>query len=377
MKVIMADLDCSGVVSGNIVASLGVRYLYIISFCVMFILLACNYLFMWETTYARPLLSALTISENVSSQGGGGLSGETLTAPKIEARSSVELSIASTESDISDVATQVTYAKEERLEVAANLDIELKRPFTYELRMWRGRLTDKSFMKALLQPFPLMIFPPVLFSSIVNGAMLTWVVISSIISAMVLLYPPYNLQPNILAYLSLPPSMAALISSLVSGYASDWMIKYMARKNGGVYEPEFRLLLLLPAVVISTVAFLLLGPLYHRHAPVYQIVLANTLFSIAMPFGSTACTTYILDTIQDSASEAFVATTLVRSIFTFLATFYVPGWFAQYGALHTYRALAILNGVVGLAAIPMYMLGKRWRAVTGRSVVLRRAANLR
>ena len=294
--------------------------------------------------------------------------------PTGEARDSAELSPTPTQRDLSPASSQALYAKEGNREIGESYASEPTQPFTSQLRLWRGRVTERSFIKALVRPFPLMIFPSVLFSTIVNGAMITWVVISGIISGQVLLYPPYNLQPDTLSYLSLPMSGAALISSLVSGLASDWNIKFMARRNGGVYEPEFRLILLIPAVIISTAGFLILGPLYNRHAPVYQIVLANVLFSIAMPFGSSACTTYILDTMQNSASEAFVATTLFKSLYMFLATFYVPGWFAANGAIFTYRALAILNVCFGVAAVPMYMLGKRWRAITSRSAFLRRAA---
>jgi hypothetical protein len=350
----------SSVISGNIIVHLGIPYLYIISFCVMAVILGFNIVFMRETTYSRPQVKPQTEKPvNYESD----MSGETLMTPTGEARNSAELGPTTSENSM---------RKEETIDVEARS--EPKKPWTAHLRLWHGRVSERNFFKALLRPIPLMIFPSVLFSTIVNGAMLTWVVISSIISGQVLLYPPYNLRPDTLAYLSLPLSGAALISSLISGIASDWQIKYMARKNGGVYEPEFRLLMLIPAVVISTVGFLLLGPLYNRQAPVYQIVLANVLFSVAMPFGSSACTTYILDTMQNSASEAFVATTLFKSLYMFLATFYVPGWFATNGPVVTYRALAILNVGFGLAAIPMYMFGKRWRAVTSRSAFLRKAA---
>ena len=340
----------------------------------MFVLVMLNYLFVWETYFKRsqaPIEQQEPRSEKIVGPVED-MSCDKTDNPVGQMHSPESRSSSTTPRDLSPASTEISYTKEETIELAT--ETEAKHSFASQLRLWRGRITDRNFIKAFLRPFPLMIFPSVLFSTIVNGAMLTWVVISGIISAQVLLYPPYNLQPDTLSYLSLPMSAAALVSSLVSGIASDWQIKYMARKNGGVYEPEFRLLLLIPAVIISTAGFLILGPLYNRHAPVYQIVLANTLFSIAMPFGSAACTTYILDTMQNSASEAFVATALFKSLYMFLATFYVPGWFAANGAIFTYRALAILNVCFGVAGIPMYMLGKRWRAVTSRSALLRRAA---
>src|ERR1700753_4462319 len=44
----------SHVIAGNIIAKLGVKYLYIVSFAVMKPLLGGIYFLVWETTYPRP-----------------------------------------------------------------------------------------------------------------------------------------------------------------------------------------------------------------------------------------------------------------------------------------------------------------------------------
>src|ERR1700743_1085124 len=44
----------SHVIAGNIIAKLGVKYLYIISFAVMTPFLIAIYWFVWETSYPRP-----------------------------------------------------------------------------------------------------------------------------------------------------------------------------------------------------------------------------------------------------------------------------------------------------------------------------------
>src|ERR1700761_3117991 len=44
----------SHVIAGNIIAKLGVKYLYIISFGVMTPFLIAIYFLVWETTYTRP-----------------------------------------------------------------------------------------------------------------------------------------------------------------------------------------------------------------------------------------------------------------------------------------------------------------------------------
>jgi hypothetical protein len=121
--------------------------------------------------------------------------------------------------------------------------LDVKHTWRQNLVLYRGRITDRSLIKAFFQPFPLMIFPSVLFSTVVNGAFITWTMTSGIITHQVLLYPPYNLKPDTLAYIGLPGSVVGLLSSIVSGMTSDWLIKFMAHRNNGVYEPEFRLVI--------------------------------------------------------------------------------------------------------------------------------------
>ena len=239
--------------------------------------------------------------------------------------------------------------------------LEPKHTLRQNLRIYRGRLTERSLVKAFFQPFPLIVFPSVLFSTVVSGAFTTWAMISSLVTHQILLFPPYNLQPDTLAYVGLPASIVSLFASLGAGYLSDWMIKWMARRNGGVYEPEFRLIMMVPAVIFSTLGFLILGPLYARHAPVVQLVVCGLLFHIANPFAGSASITYIFDTMQNTSTEAFVATSLFKHLFSFLATTYVPSWFATVGPIRTYQTLAILNLSFASLAIPMYIYGKKLR----------------
>jgi hypothetical protein len=242
-----------------------------------------------------------------------------------------------------------------------------KRTTGENLKIFRGRVTERSFFKALIAPFPFMIFPSVMFSTVVNGAFLTWGVMAMVISTQVLLYPPYNLQPDTLAYLGLPGSVVGLITAIISGTMSDKMIQWMAHRNNGVYEPEYRLLLMIPATICSTLALLLTGPLYRDYAAVWKLVMVGCLGSVATPFATGACITYIFDTMQGANTEAFVATSLFKLIFVFFATKYVPAWFQSQGPVKTFNTLAVLNLCFGLLTIPMYIFGKRLRGMVSYS----------
>merc|ERR1711881_186705 len=98
--VAIIGIDVSSIISGNIIAKLGVKYLYIISFCVMFVLFALNYLFVWETNYTRPSSMFSTAGEKPG-RASKDMPGETLMTPTGEARDSTELSPTPTQRDLS------------------------------------------------------------------------------------------------------------------------------------------------------------------------------------------------------------------------------------------------------------------------------------
>jgi hypothetical protein len=355
-------MNSSHVIAGNIIARLGIKYLYIISFAVLTPFLICIFFLVRETTYERapPALASLGLRDSIDSSPTSSTSG--------------------TDLDEDGKKPQVT-----RIERIKTAPVEPTEPtpyqppthdtpddprltFTQHLRVFRGRVTNRNFFFALWQPIPFMVFPSVLFSTVVNGAFVTWGMISGVISHQVLLYPPYNLQPDILAYLSLPGSFVGLAFSVIAGLSSDKLIQYMAHRNNGMYEPEYRLLLMIPAVIFSTIGFLLLGPLYASHAAVWKLVVTGLVFHISGPFAGSACVTYIFDTMQNQSTEAFVATSLFKHVFIFLATSYVPAWFAKVGAIYAYRLLAILNISFCALTIPMYIYGKRLRGAVSISL---------
>lgn len=55
---------------------------------------------------------------------------------------------------------------------------------------------------------------------------------------------------------------AALVGNIIgwaTGVLSDHLVVYLARRNGGVKEPEMRLWMLLPCFVYATLGYMLYG----------------------------------------------------------------------------------------------------------------------
>jgi MFS family permease len=120
------------------------------------------------------------------------------------------------------------------------------------LKPYRERLawfttTGESLWKLFYFPLFASGFPHVAFTSLQYASGVTWLVVQSSIISMVFSAPPYNFTTAGLGYLGLGPFVGNLIGSFYGGVLGDWAVRFFSRKNGGYYEPEYRLYhLLLP-----------------------------------------------------------------------------------------------------------------------------------
>jgi hypothetical protein len=276
-----------------------------------------------------------------------------------------------TEKEVTEKESAIIVSSQPEIEAS----LEPKWTFRQQIVIYRGRVSDRSFFKALIQPFPLLLFPSVIFATVVNGAFVTWLSVASVTRIQVISFPPYNLSPTKLAYIGLPGSVVTLLASVGSGLLSDKSIQFMARRNGGIYEPEFRLVLMIPAVLFSTLGFLTLGQAYAQRASVVKLVVYELFFQIGSPFASSASITYVFDclgnTTKNRATEAFVAAHLFKALFAAISSVYVPAWFARVGPINCYTTLAVLNMCFAALTIPMYIYGKRLRGAVSYIYLVR------
>lgn len=78
----------------------------------------------------------------------------------------------------------------QKTQVGVNSSIP-KRSFTQMLLPFNGRVSDESFWKLLLRPFPLFAHPAILWACIIQGSMIGWTVFIGIILAVSRSFPSY------------------------------------------------------------------------------------------------------------------------------------------------------------------------------------------
>lgn len=134
-----------------------------------------------------------------------------------------------------------------------------KKTFVEELSLWSGTPKDTNLLLMFIRPFPMIVYPSVIFSFLGYAISLVIVVAVNILNSFVLQAPPYSWQPQINGLINIP----GLIGNFIGAYAGGWLVDvfcdWRTKKNQGIYEPESRLWLLALPAVITTAGCILFG----------------------------------------------------------------------------------------------------------------------
>lgn len=239
--------------------------------------------------------------------------------------------------------------------------------FVQQLRPWHGRLNNDSWLKVAVRPFILFTYPSVLWSAAVYACSVGWLIVVS--ESVTVIYREdyyhFNALQTGLMYIS--PFVGGVLGTAVAGKVSDVIVKAMARRNGGLYEPEFRLVMAIPITLTTILG--LMG--YGWSAEARDDWIVPTVFlgvvSFGCSLGSTTSITFCVDSYRQYAGEALVTLNFSKNIFHGLVfSFFVTGWIEGDGSREVFLWIGIIQLVVMASTVPMFIFGKRARMWTIR-----------
>ena len=126
-----------------------------------------------------------------------------------------------------------------------------KASFLQTLSPFNGRKTDENFFKLLLRPFPLFFHPAIFWACLIQGALIGWTVLIGVVLAAIFLGPPLWFDEVQTGYFYAGPFLGAFVGFVFAGLFTDVTTRAMIRRNGGVYEPEFRIVLVVPQLLVG------------------------------------------------------------------------------------------------------------------------------
>ncbi|VUC36257.1 unnamed protein product [Clonostachys rosea] len=249
-----------------------------------------------------------------------------------------------------------------------NLKQQPARSFAQQLKPFHGRLTNDKWLKAMARPFILFAYPAVLWSSVVYACSIGWLIVISESLSMIYGNPDlYNFTALQTGLVYISPFVGGILGTGVAGKISDVIVKTMSRRNGGMYEPEFRLVMAIPITITTCIGIMGFG----WSASLKDHWIVPTLFfgiiSFGCCLGSTTSITFCVDSYRQYAGEALVTLNFSKNILHgLLFSLFFTHWLADDGPKMVYIWIGIIQLLLMLLTIPMYIYGKRARMWTVR-----------
>ncbi|KAF2499648.1 major facilitator superfamily transporter [Lophium mytilinum] len=243
-----------------------------------------------------------------------------------------------------------------------------KTSWAKSLLAFNGRKSDDKYLHLLLRPFTLFFHPGIFWACLIQGTLIGWTVMIGIVLAAIMLGPPLFFGEVETGYMYTGAFVGALLGFVLAGLISDWSASYLTRLNRGIYEPEFRLILVIPQLVFGCAGLYGFG-IVSDNIGKYKWFWPDFFFALevmGMVLGAVASALYIVDAHREISVEAFTCLLVFKNIFSFGLTWSSYDWLVQTGVKPVFMAVASVQVVVCLLSIPMYIFGKKNRSFIAR-----------
>jgi MFS family permease len=195
------------------------------------------------------------------------------------------------------VSFDKNHADTEARHLNSHSAVPAKVSYARTLLPFNGRKTDDNFFKLILRPFPLFLHPAILWGCLIQGTLIGWTVLIGVVLAAIYLGPPFFFNEVTTGYMYTGAFVGAVLGFLLAGLLADWSTNLMIRRNKGVYEPEFRIVLVFAQFVIGCAGLYGFG-ITSSNLPRYGWFLPDFFFALevmGMVIGAVASALYIVD----------------------------------------------------------------------------------
>jgi len=189
-------------------------------------------------------------------------------------------------------------------------------PKTYRqtLKPWNGRLCQDNWLKVAFRPFILFAYPSILWSTLVYSLSIGWlIVLSESVAVIFENKATYNFTALQTGLVYISPFVGGVLGTAVAGKVSDIIVRFMSRRNGGIYEPEFRLVMAIPVTLATCIGLMGYGwSVEERDSFIVPAVFFG-IISFGCALGSTTAITFAVDSYRQYAGEALVTLNFSKS----------------------------------------------------------------
>ncbi|CDK27872.1 unnamed protein product [Kuraishia capsulata CBS 1993] len=174
---------------------------------------------------------------------------------------------------------------------------------------------------------------------------------------------PWNYSDAGVALMNVPCLIGAIIGCLYAGVFSDWFVIWMAKRNGGVQEAEYRLYFLFASAIIGPCGLLMFGIGTSKGYDWHMTYVGLGFIGFGWGCSGDIAMSYLMDAYPDMVLEGMVGVAVINNTLGMIFTFACSPWLDNVGTQNTYIAWAVIEFVISMMAAPMIYWGKdcrRW-----------------
>ncbi|KAI0153589.1 major facilitator superfamily domain-containing protein [Pestalotiopsis sp. NC0098] len=243
------------------------------------------------------------------------------------------------------------------------------RTWRHDLKVFHGRPDWKACLLFYKDTALGLALPTIFWLVVLNGAFLGVYVYQASTFAQILVAPPYSFTSADLGWVQLAQVLDCVIMVPLLGYGSDRVVKLMSRWRKGIFEPEYRLIVLaIPAVavVISCVLYGQAGQFPNLWSWL-TIVAPYHLGYFAFLGANLVGITYAVDSFPDRAGPLLLLICAGRGFISFGLSYSTVPLISLTGYNGAMNIFAIICGVLSALGIAAYVFGgvvRRWATRT-------------
>ncbi|KAF9769090.1 hypothetical protein IL306_013547 [Fusarium sp. DS 682] len=221
--------------------------------------------------------------------------------------------------------------------------------------------TSENLPRLFMMPFYVITLPHVMFTALQFASGICWLVVFMQVISIVFAAPPYNFSTAGIGYMSLGPFVGNLFGSIYGGPLADWTCVRLAKRNGGVFEPEMRLYPLVIPTFFSAGGLIMFGATCARGMHWIYPSIGGAFFAFGLGAMGDITFTLIIDTYRELVAEAFIGIAFMRNALSIGATFALVPWMKTQGLTNMFIVCGCISFAIGALYVPLIIYGKRIR----------------
>ncbi|KKY15770.1 putative mfs transporter [Phaeomoniella chlamydospora] len=283
----------------------------------------------------------------------------------------------------------------ETSEVTESQPIYAKKSYVQSLALTSG-VYPGSFIKALVAPFIMAINPTVIWAFLVSGLPVVSVHHHNLLTRHVLIkakgfygslayilaqiwgVPPYNKNAAEIGYFYVGALIGGLLGGLGGAILGDASSHVLVKRNNGVFEAEFRIVIQAVGAVLAAVGyFVFMWALDTNHPQAYYIGSAcHGLICAGITITTTSSSLYIIDAHRGHATEIFILLMCLKNFIFYSFAYFINDWVTESGSAVIFEVWGIITLGLLVANFPMYIFGKVNRKFVSKLRVLQDFAGI-